>query len=102
MDAHRIPEASPKQTDQLASGSAWAELDETFFRVVQDAFSHDFCEGAGVLLGLNDDDSPDVTIVIPPARLSHEAVLEQLNQEIDRELELRRETMRRHPSRRRF
>jgi hypothetical protein len=82
-------------------GSAWAELDETFFRVVHDVFPHQFCFGATVLLASND----ELVIELPrqrtePARLSHEATLERLNAEIDRELELRR-AMRRHPSNRR-
>ncbi len=91
-------------------GSAWAELDETFFRLVADLFPHSFCSGAGALLASNDADSveppaltepPDV-IVIPEARLCHEDALQRINQEIDRELALRRAAMRRHPSRRRF
>jgi hypothetical protein len=85
-----------------ASGSAWAELDETFFRVVQEAFTHDFCFGASAMLASNDEPA----IELPeqrtePDRLTHEETLERLNEAIDRELALRR-AMRRHPSRRRF
>ena len=85
-------------------GSAWAELDETFFRLVADLFPHSFCFGAGALLASNDAESvePPGVIVIPEARLSHEDALQRINQEIDRELALRRAAMRRHPSRRRF
>ncbi len=97
-------------TEASGRGSAWAELDDTFFRIVADLFPPTFCEGASVLLASNDDDTsetaeladdaPDV-IVIPDARLSHEDALEVLNRAIDQELELRR-SMNRHPSRRRF
>jgi hypothetical protein len=93
------------------NGSAWAEVDDTFFRIVADVFLPTFCEGASVLLASSDDeadelaqtpadDAPDV-IVIPDSRLSHEDALEVLNRAIDRELALRR-SMNRHPSRRRF
>jgi hypothetical protein len=103
----------PESTTAAASGSAWAELDETFFRLVADMFPQNFCAGASALLASNDDDAeagvtldtPDEVpsvIVVPEARLSHEATLELINQEIDRELALRRAAMRRHPSRRRF
>ena len=107
MDEHPRPESNASS----ASGSAWAELDETFFRVVADTFPHSFCAGASALLASNDDDrgepgetadDADSVIEIPEARLSHEDRLELINQEIDRELELRRAAMRRHPSRRRF
>jgi hypothetical protein len=111
MDAMDAQPRKFEDTSQ-ARGSAWAELDETFFRIVADVFRHSFCSGASALLASNDDESdeladgvpaeaaPDV-IVIPDARLSHEAALEVLNQAIDRELALRR-SMRNHPSRRRF
>jgi hypothetical protein len=82
-------------------GSAWAELDETFFRAVQDVFPHEFCFGAAVLLASNDE--PVIDLPRPrsePDVLSHAEKLERLNEEIDRELELRR-AMRRHPSNRR-
>ncbi len=99
----------PENTSSSASGSAWAELDETFFRIVADVFPHSFCAGASALLASNDvdapedtpDSAPDRVIEIPDARLSHETALETINQEIERELALRR-AMRRHPSRRRF
>ena len=85
-----------------ASGSAWAELDETFFRIVQDAFTHDFCFGATAMLASNDEPAIELPVQRTESdRLSHQETLERLNQEIDRELELRR-AMRRHPSRRRF
>jgi hypothetical protein len=82
-------------------GSAWAELDETFFNIVNDVFPRQFCFGATVLLASND----ELVVELPrqrtdSPRLSHEATLERLNDEIDRELELRR-AMRRHPSNRR-
>jgi hypothetical protein len=107
MDEQPRPESTPTS----ASGSAWAELDETFFRIVADVFPHSFCAGASALLASNDEDVPGpedtahdapVVIEIPEARLSHEDTLELINQEIDRELALRRAAMRRHPSRRRF
>ena len=50
-------------------GSAWAELDEAFFQLVHDSFSHSFCEGASALLASNDDlvpERPDV-IQLPEA-----------------------------------
>ncbi len=83
-------------------GSAWAELDEAFFRAVQDVFPAEFCFGATVLLASND----EPVIELPQQRTesdvpSHAERLERLNAEIDRELEIRR-AMRRHPSRRRF
>jgi len=34
------------ETTASASGSAWAELDETFFRIVAGRFPHSFCAGA--------------------------------------------------------
>jgi hypothetical protein len=96
----------PENATSAASGSAWAELDETFFRIVADVFPHIFCAGASALLASNDSDATqdatDVVIVVPEARLSHEDTLELINREIDRELEERRAAMRRHPSRRRF
>ena len=89
------------ETADSGRGSAWAELDETFFRLVQDVFPHQWSFGATVLLASND----EPVIELPrqrtePAPISHEATLERLNAEIDRELELRR-AMRRHPSNRR-
>jgi len=103
-------DAQPRkyQSTSEASGSAWAELDETFFRIVADLFSHSFCSGAGTLLASHDEDASEepvddrpAVIVIPEARLSHTEALALINQEIDRELALRR-SMRNHPSRRRF
>ncbi|HEX4429031.1 MAG TPA: hypothetical protein VHZ96_07180 [Frankiaceae bacterium] len=99
----------PEITSSHDRGSAWAELDEAFFRIVADVFPHHFCAGTSALLASNDsedaadavDAAPEI-IVIPEARLSHEDTLELINREIDRELELRRAAMRRHPSRRRF
>ena len=69
-------------------GSAWAELDETFFRAVQDVFPHEFCFGAAVLLASNDE--PVIDLPRPRSErdvLSHAEKLERLNEEIDRELE---------------
>jgi hypothetical protein len=40
----------------ILRGSAWAALDETFFRIVQSVFSHDFCFGATAMLAMNDSD----------------------------------------------
>ena len=40
--------------DEMLRGSAWAALDETFFRIVQDTFSHQFCFGATAMLATND------------------------------------------------
>jgi hypothetical protein len=88
-------------TQDSYRGSAWATLDENFFRLVHDAFSHEFCFGAAVLLASND----DTVIELPRPRteaapLSHAETIERLNAEIDAELALRR-AMRRHPSNRR-
>jgi hypothetical protein len=83
-------------------GSAWAQLDETFFRVVQDVFPRQLCFGMGVLLASNDELVAEVPLQRTASpRLTHEETLARLNAEIDRELEIRR-AMRRHPSRRRF
>jgi hypothetical protein len=83
-------------------GSAWAELDETFFRIVQDVFPRQLVFGMGVLLACNDELIAEVPLQRTESpRLSHEETLERINAEIDRELEIRR-AMRRHPSRRRF
>jgi hypothetical protein len=108
MDEQPRPQTSTEDAHSGAavSGSTWAELDEAYFRLVQDTFSHGFCAGASALLASNDAEEPDAEIdriiELPEARLSHESTLELINQEIDRELQLRREAMRRHPSRRRF
>ncbi|HEX4018148.1 MAG TPA: hypothetical protein VHX15_15545 [Frankiaceae bacterium] len=119
MDAEQTGPRKYTDTDTASpavslDGSAWAELDETFFRIVADLFPHSFCSGASALLASNDEDAdqgiaaatleeaPDTVIVIPEARLSHSETLELINNEIDRELAMRRAAMRRHPSRRRF
>ncbi len=91
----------PERTSSCVSGSAWAAFDETFFRIVADVFPHSFCAGASALLASNDADAPQSTLEIPDARLPHETALEIINQEIERELALRR-AMRRHPSGRRW
>ncbi len=93
--------AASEATPAAGRGSAWAELDDTFFRIVQDSFPRQFCFGATVLLASND----EPVIELPEQRtanvpLSHQDTLDRLNAEIDRELELRR-AMRRHPSNRR-
>jgi hypothetical protein len=85
MDEHPI---TGSESDVLR-GSAWAAVDETFFRIVQDSFSHVFCLGASALLASNDEDTPE-----PPAVI-------HLPQD-DREVEIAA-SMHRHPSaRRRF
>ena len=83
-------------------GSAWAELDETFFGIVHDVVPRQLVFGMGVLLASNDDLVAEVPLQRTESpRLSHAETLERINAEIDRELEIRR-AMRRHPSRRRF
>jgi hypothetical protein len=85
MDEHPI---TGSESDVLR-GSAWAAVDETFFRIVQDTFSHVFCLGASALLASNDVETPE-----PPAVI-------QLPQD-GPELEIEA-SMHRHPSsRRRF
>jgi hypothetical protein len=65
MDEHPVTGSQSTGTpeDELR-GSAWATLDETFFRIVQDAFSHVFCAGASALLASNDDAAPERPAVI--------------------------------------
>jgi hypothetical protein len=86
-------------------GSAWAELDETFFRITADVFPRQLCFGMSVLLASNDEPEHELarqrSETDAADRLSHQDLLERVNAEIDRELEIRR-AMRRHPSRRRF
>ncbi len=90
MDEHPVAGSqSAGIHDHDLSGSAWAALDETFFRIVQDVFSHVFCAGASALLASNDD-----------AALERPAVIAL--PEADTEVALLA-SMHRHPSsRRRF
>jgi hypothetical protein len=68
--------------------SAWTALDEAFFRLVQDAFSHGFCAGASCLLAANDDLVPErPEVVTPPKQVD----------DLRQELTARAAAMRRHP-----
>ena len=88
MDEQPVISSEYDSCPSFCRGSAWAELDETFFQLVQDCFSHTFCQGASALLASNDDLVPEQPDVI---QLPETDVLE-----LDA-------SMRRHPSsRRRF
>lgn len=66
MDQHPVTGSSEStgSESELQRGSAWAALDETFFRIVQDTFSHVFCAGSSALLASNDDTMPERPTVI--------------------------------------
>jgi hypothetical protein len=58
--AHDHTNASTTDAPGSYRGSAWAALDDTFFRMTAEVFSHAFCAGATALLADNDEgpDSP--------------------------------------------
>jgi hypothetical protein len=76
----------------ILRGSAWAALDETFFRLVQDSFSHDFCAGASAMLATNDNDLD--TEAADPER----PTVIQLPDQDSGQTAARRAARRRHPS----
>ena len=84
--------------DDVTRGSAWAALDETFFRIVQDAFSHDFCFGATAMLATNDNDlDAELDAELVPGDDVVPTVI-QLPEQDGAEAAARRAAMRRHPS----
>lgn len=77
-------------SENASFGSGWATLDDTFFRLLNDSFSHSFCEGATALLAANDDDEE-----LPP----FPGVIQLPTQATaDEHAAARRAAMRRHPS----
>jgi hypothetical protein len=94
MDQHPTPDSGAQHEVPEFCGSAWAVLDESFFRLTQDIFSHTFCRGASTLLASNDDGPPRVS---PPS------VITLPDQPLSDQATARRAAMYRHPSaRRRF
>ena len=90
------PDRTDTSRDDMLRGSAWAALDETFFRIVHDTFSHDFCFGATAMLATNDDDLEGISDGVPADDVTPTVIrlpLQDSGQEA-----ARRAAMRRHPS----
>ncbi len=95
MDQHPTTESGSQPELPEFCGSAWAALDEAFFALTQDLFTHSFCEGASALLASNDD--------VAPRRVTPPDVVQLPEQPLWDQAMTRRAAMYRHPSaRRRF